>query len=80
MRTTITLGDASFFKLKKEAQARRCTLGELVEESLQIAIFSKNKKKDPATSVRWKTFKGTGVCEGVDLSSNHSLYDRMDEL
>ncbi len=78
MRTTITIEDSLLQKAKKVAHERRSSLREVIEDALRAA-FAKGQKHTRSSSPRpLKTFKGTGVQPGIDLSSSAALLDAME--
>jgi Arc/MetJ family transcription regulator len=78
MRTTVSIDDALLAEAKRLALERHCSLGEVLTEALrQLVIARKSSRK--ASSTRLTTFKGKGIQPGVDLDSNASLADLMEE-
>ena len=77
MRTTISISDSLLELAKRASRERRATLGEVIEEALRTSLTPRPKssaKKRPSLV----TFKGNGLCEGVDLDSSAALLDVMD--
>jgi Arc/MetJ family transcription regulator len=78
MRTTISIEDSLLQKAKKIAHERRSSLREVIEDALRAA-FARGQKTIRSTSHRrLKTFKGTGIQPGIDLSSSSALLDAME--
>jgi len=78
MRTTISIEDSLLQKAKKISHERRCSLRTVIEDALR-ADFAKEAKRTRAGAPRpLKTFKGTGVQPGIDLSSSAALVDAME--
>jgi hypothetical protein len=78
MRTTISIEDSLLQKAKKISHERRCSLRTVIEDALRVA-FAKERKGTRSGAPRpLKTFKGTGVQPGVDLSSSAALLDAME--
>ena len=78
MRTTITIEDSLLQKAKKISRQRRCSLREVIEDSLRAALAKAHKARRAEPSKRLKTFKGSGVQPGIDLSSSSALLDAME--
>ena len=78
MRTTITIEDSLLQKAKKISRERRCSLRQVIEDALRVA-FAKGHKARPAGAPKpLKTFNGSGVQPGIDLSSSSALLDAME--
>jgi Arc/MetJ family transcription regulator len=78
MRTTISIEDSLLQKAKKISHERRCSLREVIEDALRAA-FAKGHKANRSRAHRpLKTFKGSGVQLGIDLSSSSALLDAME--
>ena len=78
MRTTISIEDSLLEKAKKISHERRCSLRTVIEDALRAA-FAKERKRIRSGAPRpLKTFKGTGVQPGIDLSSSAALLDAME--
>ena len=78
MRTTITIEDSLLQKAKKISRQRRCSLREVIEDSLRVALAKGHKARRAEAPKRLKTFKGSGVQPGIDLSSSSALLDAME--
>jgi hypothetical protein len=77
MRTTISISDSLLELAKKASRERGSMLGEVIEEAMQPSLAPRpnsSDKKRPALV----TFKGNGLCEGVDLDSSAALLEASD--
>jgi hypothetical protein len=79
MRTTVRLDDALLRAAKAEAARSGRTLTALIEDALRAALRRRRTKRDDAAVVSLATFKGNGLCAGVDLDDSAALNDLMDE-
>jgi hypothetical protein len=78
MRTTISIEDSLLQKAKKISHERQCSLRTVIEDALRAA-FARERKSIRSDAPRpLKTFKGTGVQPGIDLSSSAALLDAME--
>jgi hypothetical protein len=77
MRTTISIEDHLLDEAKRVSLERRCSLGELVEEALRLVLATRPKQKSAQKIRPFKTFRGTGLQPGADLSSNAALLELM---
>jgi hypothetical protein len=77
MRTTIRLDDELLGEAKRHALDTNRTLTELIRDAL-IAMIERERATASPRRVRLKTFKGSGVFEGVDIDNTASLLERMD--
>ncbi|MFA7343323.1 MAG: CopG family transcriptional regulator [Terrimicrobiaceae bacterium] len=78
MRTTISIQDALLRRAREESLARNCSLGDVVEDALRVALSARPKSAG-ATGIRpLKTFRGSGLQPGVDLSSSAGLLEIME--
>jgi hypothetical protein len=78
MRTTISIEDSLLQKAKKISNKRRCSLRTVIEDALRAAFAKERKRTRSGAQRPLKTFKGTGVQPGVDLSSSAALLDAME--
>lgn len=77
MRTTLNLNDELLIEAKAQAARRRTTLTNLVEQGLSLVISQPSP--EPGETIELPVFKGKlGVHEGVDLTSNRSMFDACD--
>lgn len=77
MRTTLTMDDHVLARAKSRARQRGQTLGQFVEQALQHE-FSRQPITQERPTIPVFT-AGTGPRPGVDLSSNRSLWEILDE-
>jgi hypothetical protein len=78
MRTTISIED-SLLRLAKQASLERdCSLGEVVEDALRVALARRPTSGEEPPVRSLKTFAGSGVQPAVDLSSSSALLEIMD--
>ena len=77
MRTSVTISDELLKAAKSRAQATGQTLGSLLEAARRRELATRASEDDrPEVPV----FRGgTGPRPGVDLSSNRSLHEALDE-
>jgi hypothetical protein len=79
MRTTISIEDSLLQKARKISHERRCSLRTVIEDALRAAFAKEGKRTRSGAPPRpLKTFKGTGVQPGIDLSSSAALLDEME--
>jgi hypothetical protein len=78
MRTTITIEDSLLQKAKKISRERRCSLRHVIEDALRAAFAKSHKGRRAQVPQPLKTFKGSGVQPGIDLSSSSALLDAME--
>ena len=75
MKTTIELPDDLFVAAKKRAAELRCTLRELVEQGLRLALARRGAERKPARRrIRWVTVAG-GLPFGLDVKSRAGMHD-----
>lgn len=79
MRTTISINDTLLQEAKKLSLARKCTLGEIVNEALRLSLSAQKKVSSVNDSARpLMTFNGSGIRPGVELNNSASLLEAMD--
>jgi len=78
MRTTISIQDDLLRQAREVSLARNCTLGDLVDDALRLVLSAKPKATGAARPRPLKTFRGSGLQPGVDLSSSASLLEIME--
>lgn len=78
MRTTISIRDTLLEKAKKVSRERHCSLREVIEDALRAAFATGHKANRPKRERSLKTFKGSGLQPGIDLSSSAALLDVME--
>jgi len=79
MRTTISIQDSLLIRAKKLSQERNCTLGEVIEDALRVTLAERSTGKQRNRPQPLKTFRGSGLQPGVDLSASSALLDLMEE-
>jgi hypothetical protein len=77
MRTTLTIDDGLYRRAKARAAETGRSVGELIEDALRQAFD--RPSATPSSIEPLPTFGGEGVVPGVDLSSNASIAEVMDE-
>lgn len=65
MKTTIELSDALMREMKEQARVSHSTMREMMEAALRIYLDQLKKPRDQFT-FRNHSFKGNGVCEGIE--------------
>lgn len=76
MRTTLAIDDNILKEAKQRAARRGMSLGQFVEDALRQVFARRVPDERPSIPI----FRGgTGVRPGVDLTSNRSLYETLDE-
>jgi hypothetical protein len=78
MRTTISIEDSLLKKAKAASINRNCSLGEVIEDALRIELNDHPKSNPQVPLKPLKTFRGSGVQPGVDLSASSSLLEVME--
>lgn len=77
MRTTISIDDGLLEAAKKRAAQRSQTLGQYVEDAVRQSLV---EPRSTSAEPEIPTFGGGGdVKAGLDLTSNRSLYDALDD-
>lgn len=76
MRTTIAIDDGLLATAKHRARQKHCTLGQLIEESLQTYLAS-DVGAEEAPPLPVSSARG-GLRPGVDLSTNRAIYEFLD--
>lgn len=79
MRTTVRLDEALLRAAKAEAARSGATLTSLIEDALRDALRRRKAARSHRSVVSLTTFKGNGLCAGVDLDDSAALADLMDE-
>jgi hypothetical protein len=68
MKTTIELSDALLRELKRQARANHSSMREMMEAALRLYL-DQLKKPGELFTFRNHSFKGNGVCEGIEEGS-----------
>lgn len=76
MRTTIRIDDEVYRRVKHVAERSGQTIGQVIEDAIQVA-FRPTRNEEPIGDL--PVFGGGGVMPGVDLTSNRSIAEAMDE-
>ena len=76
MRTTIRIDDEVYRRVKRVAERSDRTIGEVIEDAIQLAF---RPTRNDESVVDLPVFGGSGVMPGVDLRSNRSVAEAMDE-
>ena len=81
MRTTVSIRDDLYLEARKLAVARGCTVGSVIEDAITLLLVRQREALDAtaASLPELPTFSGGGVRPGVDLDSNASLSEVLDE-
>ena len=79
MRTTIAIRDDLLEEAKRRAMENHATLGGFIEDVLRVALSRPKAPADCSATGRLKTFRGHGLCPGVDLDHATALLDVMEE-
>lgn len=77
MRTKLTIDDALLRRAKEASVQRNCSIGEVIEDALRTSLVARPKSARSATARPLKTFRGTGLRPGVDLTSSTSILEAM---
>jgi hypothetical protein len=77
MRTTIYVNDDLLISAKRRALENGRTLTAFIEDALRAALAG-GKSRRKASPGRIITFRGKGLCPGVDLDDNADLLDAME--
>jgi hypothetical protein len=73
MKTTLNIDDSVMRLLKQEAARRGCTMSELIESALRVALTSKHARSGLP---RLPSFKSGGAL--VDVADREALYQAME--
>lgn len=78
MRTTIRLDDRLLADTKKLAADSGRTLTAVIEDALR-EVVGRRRKARPAARPKFTTFRGKGLCAGVDLDNSAALLELMEQ-
>jgi len=76
MRTTVRIDDEVYRRVKQVADQSDRTIGQVIEDAIQLA-FRPTQSDVPVADL--PVYGGSGVMPGVDLTSNRSIAEAMDE-
>lgn len=76
MRTTIRIDDEVYRRVKRIAAQSDRTFGQVIEDAVQVA-FRPSSREVPIAEL--PVYGGSGLMPGVDLTSNRSVAEAMDE-
>ena len=76
MRTTIRIDDEVYRRVKRAADESDRTIGQVIEDAVQLAL--RPTGSDTPIAVL-PVSGGSGIMPGVDLTSNRSVAEAMDE-
>ena len=76
MRTTIRIDDEVYRRVKQVADRSNRTIGQVIEDAVQLALRPTRYEESVADL---PVYGGSGVMPGVDLTSNRSIAEAMDE-
>ena len=76
MRTTIRIDDEVYRRVKQVADQSDRTVGQVIEDAIQLAFRPRRNDERVADL---PVYGGSGVMPGVDLTSNRSVAEAMDE-
>jgi len=78
MRTTLTIDDELYRSVKERAARSGRTDGAVLEDAIRIGL--RPQKQEAARRFRVRPMTGSGgLRPGIDLSSNSSVQDALDE-
>ncbi len=76
MRTTIRIDDEVYRRVKQVADRSDRTIGQVIEDAIQLAF---RPARNEGSIAELPVYGGSGVMPGVDLTSNRSVAEAMDE-
>ena len=79
MRTTIRLDDTLLRRAKARAAETGRSLNDFIADAVRAALSRRSSRRADRSAFDPPTFRGDGLCPGVDLDSWASLLDAMDE-
>lgn len=78
MRTTIRIDDELYRTVKEQAVRTGRTVGELIEDAVRRSIAT-NETEGSVSVPPLPIYGGSGVLPGIDLTSNASLREVMED-
>lgn len=81
MRTTVTIQDDLYLEVRKLAVTRGCTVGSVLEDAISLLLVRQRDALEatPSHFPELPSFSGGGLQPGVDLDSNATLSELLDE-
>ncbi|CAB4878524.1 unannotated protein [freshwater metagenome] len=81
MRTTVTLRDDIYREVKQVAATQGCSVGSVIEDAISLLLARRSEAADTSSHhfPDLPVFTGGGLRPGVDLDSNASLSELLDE-
>ena len=79
MRTTVNIDDRLLQQAKQRSLAENRTLGQVIEDALRQVLLAQPKSNAKRSFVPLKTYMGSGLQPGVDLSDSSALMDLMED-
>jgi hypothetical protein len=76
VRTTIRIDDEVYRRVKHVADRSGRTIGQVIEDAIQLAF---RPSGIDGSIAMLPVFGGSGMMPGVDLTSNRSVAEAMDE-
>jgi hypothetical protein len=76
MRTTIRIDDEVYRRVKHAADRSDRTIGQVIEDAIQLAF---RPAPNDVSITALPVYGGSGVMPGVDMTSNRSIAEAMDE-
>ena len=76
MRTTIRIDDEVYRRVKQVADRSDRTIGQVIEDAIQLAF---RPTPNDVSIAALPVYGGSGVMPGVDLTSNRSIAEAMEE-
>jgi hypothetical protein len=74
----VSISDHLLKEAKKVSVERGCSLGDVIDEALTVALLARPGSPSRQKPKPFVTFSGTGTLPGVDPHSNASLLDLME--
>ena len=77
VRTTVRIDDTLYREIKERAAREGRTVAAVLEDALRVGM--RNAEPNPAEPYVPRTLAMGGLREGIDINSNSSVLDAMDE-